>query len=368
MKKMIIAVVIIMTAVLLCFSVLADKHDQDSYGIGSNVKVTPSPTPVPTPRATPNIDYSITEAEFPDDTALLEEHLASTTAIITQNDDETIIEDYDEGFWYYYSNSQRLRVEITRHRIGERDVMWYEADIRTNQHTPLDHIAANQEKPGYAMWNPQRIACENNLVFAISDDMFGHRLYNHETMGICIYDYEVISAKTKKNGTKAFPNLDTCALFPNGTMMVASTADFTADEYLEMGASDVLCFGPYLVHNGEINPAIATTKTSAWLGKERRVTMGYISPYHYMIVYVEGWNPASAGANMEWTANKLQELGCTEAINLDGGHTSAMMFMGKKIMYSNKAGTVTKDRAISGVICIGTSSNVYSFASLGGTK
>jgi len=38
------------------------------------------------------------------------------------------------------------------------------------------------------------------------------------------------------------------------------------------------------------------------------------------------------GAKFDWLAEKLQELGCTEALNLDGGGTASMVFNGKVII------------------------------------
>ena len=52
-------------------------------------------------------------------------------------------------------------------------------------------------------------------------------------------------------------------------------------------------------------------------------------------------------------AQKMQELGCTEALNLDGGGTAAMMFMGEVLNRSDK-----KMRSVSTLIGFGKSEQI----------
>lgn len=297
-----------------------------------------------------------------DNTTLLNEHLTSKTANVIQTNDETIIEDYKSGFWYYHSISQGLRVEITRHRIGKRDVLWYEADVRTCAKTPLDCFNANPENPGHQPFHySDQIARDNKLVFAISGDMFGHRKYNAERVGIVIRDGKILSDQTRKHGVKVFPNLDLMTLFADGSLKAFESDEHSAEEYLSMGATDVFCFGPWLIRNGQINPETE----ERWKGKERRMVLGYYSPYHYIAIYTEGWNKVSQGASLEWVAKRMKELGVQEAVNLDGGHSAALIFMGKKLRFSNPKGIVVKDRALDSVIGTGFSDHVPEFLGVG---
>lgn len=52
-------------------------------------------------------------------------------------------------------------------------------------------------------------------------------------------------------------------------------------------------------------------------------------------------------------AEKMQSLGCVEALNLDGGGTAAMMFMGEVLNRSNK-----NMRSINSLIVFGKSEKV----------
>ena len=108
----------------------------------------------------------------------------------------------------------------------------------------------------------------------------------------------------------------------------------TAEEYLEKGAVHVFAFGPWLISGGEINPALLNEKY--YPAKEPRIAIGMIEPYHYIIVAHAGRPKESyEGAKLRWMAEKMKELGCTEALNLDGGDTVALAFNNKVIIHGN---------------------------------
>ncbi len=62
-----------------------------------------------------------------------------------------------------------------------------------------------------------------------------------------------------------------------------------------------------------------------------------IEPYHYLLVVVKGRTSDSDGAYLTWVADKMLEKGVTEALNLDGGGTTALVFMGKLLNKSDKS-------------------------------
>ena len=308
----------------------------------------PSSTPAPFPSQTP----ASTETPPAEPAATARPQFASG--------DETIVEDYDAGYWYYESQSQGLRVEIRRYISEEEKVLWYEADIQTCAATPLMFLSANEENPGRGFRYPERIMREKKAVFGINDDQFAHRLYQHQTVGVIIRDGKILSSKTRKSGNKSWPTLDTAAFFPDGSMKVFLSQDVTAEEYLAMGAENVLSFGPYLLMDSQMNPQFGKRMTD----RENRMALGMIEPYHYVALYVEGRNKYSRGADMLWLAEKMLELGVTDAINLDGGATACMVFMGKKIKISNPNGLVRNERSVSGMIAVGYSQQVPEYTGL----
>ena len=72
-----------------------------------------------------------------------------------------------------------------------------------------------------------------------------------------------------------------------------------------------------------------------------------------MGLLVEGRKDHSEGANLTTCASLLYDMGCSDAINLDGGNTAAMLFMGESVQLSNNGGIDVNDRAIPDILCVG---------------
>lgn len=273
---------------------------------------------------------------------------------------ETIIEDYEAGHWLYENPAQGVRVEIFRMQDEAEKILWYEADLQFTQEEPLRFYAANPEAPGKGFAYPERLVRDNRAVFGVNDDQFGHRVYNHKTVGVVIRDGAILGDKTHKSGNKGWPSLDTAAFFADGSMRVFQSAEHTAQEYLDMGAENVLCFGPYLIKDGEINPLLQKNYRT----REPRSAIGMIAPYHYVVLSVEGRIKQSQGVPVEWLATRMKELNVTEALNLDGGKTCCLVFMGKKLETTNPNGLVRKGRSVSGMLGLGVSDKVPAFVGL----
>lgn len=274
--------------------------------------------------------------------------------------DETVTQDNDNGYWFYQSKAQGVRIEITRHEDTENTILWYEADLQFSEQSPLQFLTSNTEKPGKGFSYPEKLARDNGAVFAINDDQFGYRLYNRKKSGVIIRNGKILYEKTSENGNLGWPTLDTAAFFADGTMRVYQSAELTAQQYLDLGAQTVLSFGPWLVRDGEKNPLLKKDFTT----REPRSAIGMISPRHYIVLSVEGREKASRGVGVEWLAERMQALGATEAQNLDGGKTCCILFMGKKLDTTNPKGIVKSGRSVSGLIALGKSAQVPAYAGL----
>jgi len=113
--------------------------------------------------------------------------------------------------------------------------------------------------------------------------------------------------------------------------------------------------GPVLLQNGEIR--ISNNEELKFAGKaiedkHPRTAMGYTRDHQLIILVIEGRHPGTAeGATLTQEARLLQELGCVEALNLDGGGSSCMLVNGKPtIQVSDKEG----QRAVPAVFLIKT--------------
>lgn len=101
--------------------------------------------------------------------------------------------------------------------------------------------------------------------------------------------------------------------------------------------------GPVLVQNSTIT--ITNNEERKFAGKaindaHPRTAIGYTKEGKLIVLVIEGRNPGiAAGATLTETAAILVQLGCVEALNLDGGGSSCMLINGKEtIRPSDKEG------------------------------
>ncbi len=91
--------------------------------------------------------------------------------------------------------------------------------------------------------------------------------------------------------------------------------------------------GPVLIQDGEIR--ITNNEEFRFPGKaindkHPRTAMGYTRDNRLIILVIEGRNPDAGGATLLQEAQILKDLGCVEALNLDGGGSSCLLVNGKE--------------------------------------
>lgn len=101
--------------------------------------------------------------------------------------------------------------------------------------------------------------------------------------------------------------------------------------------------GPVLVQDGEIkitNEEEVKFTGKAINDKHPRTCMGYTKDGYLIIMAIQGRFPGIAdGATLKQEAQLMVELGCVEALNLDGGGSSCLLVNGKEtIKPSDKTG------------------------------
>jgi Phosphodiester glycosidase len=111
--------------------------------------------------------------------------------------------------------------------------------------------------------------------------------------------------------------------------------------------------GPVLIQNGTIK--ITNNEELKFTGKaiddkHPRTCMGYTADDRLIVMVIQGRFPGIAeGASLTQQAQLLVNLGCVEALNLDGGGSSCMLINGKEtITPSDKEG----ERAVPAVFII----------------
>ncbi|MGI5918276.1 MAG: phosphodiester glycosidase family protein [Christensenellales bacterium] len=118
--------------------------------------------------------------------------------------------------------------------------------------------------------------------------------------------------------------LDVLVMYNDGSMKTFSPDDFDVDGTLSSGVYQTWSFGPMLLQNGQ-----AMTEFNSTVQRNNpRTAIGYYEPGHYCFVVIGGrLEGRSLGCTMQELSQLMEELGCAEAYNLDGGKSSEMVFM-----------------------------------------
>ena len=264
-------------------------------------------------------------------------------------DEPYVYADRKAGEWTYISRD--IHIEVRQRVDKSVPHKWLEAAIRFREPARFGSMLSESspEKPtksGLQPAKPITIAEKHQAVFAISDDFFGYRLWNDERPGIIIRDGKIWSEKTRAGDAKVWPPLDLIALFTDGNMKTFESDAHTAQEYLDMGVVSTWAFGPILVENSQICGDLNRWRTT---DRAPRMAVGIAADGTILAIDALGRRKDAVGVTTTWLAEKMLQLGAIEALNLDGGNTTSMIFMGDII---NRPENVNKKdvRTVSGLI------------------
>ena len=265
----------------------------------------------------------------------------------------------EQGLYLYVSATEKI---VIQRKFDDTDkampLTWFEADVWVNtaEGQRLRTIPYDEKKMGAARANPVKNALEHQTVFAMNTDYYTYRIASDgaKHIGIVIRDGKILYNDPWPSDTAYFPNLDTVAFYPDGRLEVHHSWELTAQEYLDRGAYDVLSFGPYLVKDGQIAERVYRSGDSL----NPRIALGMIEPGHYAVIMCEGRLNRSKGVSIQHLALLMKEKGCQCAINLDGGQTAVMIFMGKQLNQIGKYDGSTAPRSTSEILGVGTSRKV----------
>ena len=123
--------------------------------------------------------------------------------------------------------------------------------------------------------------------------------------------------------------------------------DFSKSETWEV--DDAIHAGPVLMHDGKIR---VTTNEEVFFGStipdiHPRTAAGYRNSGELVLLVVDGRQVDSRGVDLQELAILMRDLGCVEAINLDGGGSSAMVVDGK--LLNRPAGTTSQREVMSAI-------------------
>ena len=278
---------------------------------------------------------------------------------LPEGEKEFVLIDEDQGIWRYASQSLRIVIRRTESRENNRKQRCLIADIFLKEGSEGFRMVA--QNPEHKMENmdrykekPAQIAVDNNLVFSMDGDYYIYRVRRRQTsagypVGVVIRDGEILMDAPIKPKSTVYPPLDMLALFDDGDMQVYRANELTAPQLIGMGARDVLSFGPVLVRDG----VLGTFPEVRGATPQPRAGIGMYAPGHYLAIIAEGRIKESAGLSSKEFGELFLSLGCPTAFNLDGGWTSAMVFMGKQLNQLDKSGVRNNARTQNEVMGIG---------------
>ena len=259
---------------------------------------------------------------------------------------EYILEDEENGHWMYVSPTLRIQIErnylkFTKARKSDPEQafycfithVWCDCEAGELPHT----VYSNPDKPRTSAKFIKEIAREQKAVLAFSTDYYTYRAGRAKSdksshVGIVIRNGEILYDDPQIK-ERTMPNYETLALYKDGHVESHASRDMGADQYIADGATDVYTFGPCLVRNGAFTEYIATANRV----NNPRHAFGMVEPGHYVDVLCEGrvgkknGMERSTGVMMENLAQSMLDEGCTIAVNLDGGQTAVVAFMGKQL-------------------------------------
>lgn len=262
---------------------------------------------------------------------------------------EFVYENPAQGLWAYLSPTVQVRiVQYDGHWYSsfdkkEHDQRWFVADVmfdtsaeQFTQHPwyledvtgmnvmgPLRNGVTRGNFARQEIW-PKTLAQADRMVIAVNGDYNLNRK-DKKTTGNIIRQGRVLY---DVSNVLAYPNLDCAAFFPDGSMKVYDARETTATALLEEGAQDVVCFGPWLVRDGELRVYDGANHDNL----EPRLAIGMVEPGHLVIIDCEGRVPdGPRGLDLNELAALMYYNGANEAINMDGGNTTVLIFMGEKL-------------------------------------
>ena len=248
------------------------------------------------------------------------------------SEQEVVIDDQDNEHWEYRSST--LSVIIDREHILRSDskpISYCVAHIRMRGEDSFQAgIHTESMKAIQRLEPPWYMARRYRAVLAITGDNLTRA--ETELKGILIRNGKIYSANQAQ---------DTLALYPDEfSMKVFKPKTVTPQELLDQGVVNTFSFGPTLLNNYERD----LTSKRGHLGRANpRCGIGMVEPGYFIAITVDGrQSKYSVGMTMDGFAQLFYLYGCQLAYNLDGGSSTAMVFMGENLSQHSGEGSDTQ--------------------------
>jgi len=204
---------------------------------------------------------------------------------------------------------------------SKQSVSYIEADLNNpNVSVEIPYLASSRGRISSMIPNqfPNSVSGINGTYFDTSSGGGGHRTY------------------LRINGTEIPPG---GTLFSpwgyEGALALDASENATIEKMPTGGWSndathpDIIACGPVLIEAGIIPTAHLTSIGSHCTSRHPRSAVGITSDNHLIFLTVDGRTGMASGMTCEETAKVMEQLGCPDALNLDGGGSTTLWGAGE---------------------------------------
>lgn len=217
--------------------------------------------------------------------------------------------------WSYSDDRGSIDIQQVVVGSGKSTITYFVATLTLVDITTLRGGSA-REALGKATSVPLRIAEASNALFAISGDYYGIR-----GNGLVVRNGRKVVAKGVRKGY---------ALYRDGSATLYDEKATTVAALVDAGVWHTMSFGPALMRDGVVARADIAKAQSYLQRRHPRAGICVPTPNTVVFILVDGRRPGwSMGMTLPEFAALFKARGCTEAYNLDGGQSAAMIFDGR---------------------------------------
>lgn len=260
---------------------------------------------------------------------------ATTAAPETTEETDPPIEYLNNDTTYQDEN-----ISILISQYIENDTSIYVADVQVSSAEFLKTAFAYDTYGKNITAKTSEIAAANNAILAINGDFYGTHNSGYVIRNGVLY--------------RDIPrdNTDFLCVMADGSFFITTSAEYSAQDLLDMGTWQCFMFGPRLIENGAVT-VDENSEVARAMASNPRTAIGIIDNLHYLFVVSDGRTSDSDGLSLSELAWFMQSLGAQTAYNLDGGGSSTMVFNGNLINNPTTSGRSIKERSVSDIVYIG---------------
>jgi len=233
---------------------------------------------------------------------------------------------------------ESMRVTIDTLRVCDTTV--YVARVALSDPSALQTAFSQASYGRNVTAKTSETAAAVGAILAVNGDNYGSRERGYVIRGGVLY--RDTAAKDQED----------LVIWSDGSFSIVKESEVTARELLEQGAQEVFSFGPGLISEGEITVS-AGEEVDRAKASNPRTAVGITAEGEYLLVVSDGRTGESEGLTLLELAELLRSLGAETAYNLDGGGSSAMVFLGQVVNNSSSGHGTGRERAVTDILYIG---------------